>query len=70
MFIETFAMPVDFFLIVVAELVRTQGSPAVASAGLIIASAADVVWSPILVFGVGPFPALGIAGAALGTVIG
>ncbi|MEM2320158.1 MAG: MATE family efflux transporter [Candidatus Bathyarchaeia archaeon] len=70
MFIETLAMPVDFFLIIAAELVRTQGSPAVASAGSIIASAADIVWSPILVFGVGPFPALGIAGAALGTLIG
>lgn len=70
MLIETLAMPVDFFLIIVAELVRTQGSPAVASAGSIIASVADIIWSPILVFGIGPFPAYGIAGAALGTLIG
>jgi putative MATE family efflux protein len=70
MFVETCSMPVDFFLVVVAELVRAQGSPAVASAGLILANIADLVWSPILVFGVGPFPALGIAGAALGTLIG
>jgi len=70
MFIETCSMPVDFFLVVAAELVRAQGSPATASAGLIVASVADLIWSPILVFGAGPFPALGIAGAALGTLIG
>lgn len=70
MFIETLAMPVDFFLIVAAELTRAQGSPAIAGTGLIVASLADLIWSPILVFGIGPFPALGIAGAALGTLIG
>ncbi|MEM2338051.1 MAG: MATE family efflux transporter [Candidatus Bathyarchaeia archaeon] len=70
MFIETCSMPVDFFLVVVAELVRAQGSPTIASGGLILANIADLIWSPILVFGVRPFPALGIAGAALGTLIG
>jgi Na+-driven multidrug efflux pump len=30
----------------------------------------DLIWSPILVFGLGPVPALGIAGAALGTTVG
>ncbi|MEM3899243.1 MAG: MATE family efflux transporter, partial [Candidatus Bathyarchaeia archaeon] len=59
-----------FFLVVVAELVRAQGSPTIASGGLILANIADLIWSPILVFGVRPFPALGIAGAALGTLIG
>ncbi|MGB9713921.1 MAG: MATE family efflux transporter [Candidatus Bathyarchaeales archaeon] len=70
MFVETCSMPIDFFLVIAAELIRAQGSPAVASAGLILANIADLIWSPILVFGVGPFPALGIAGAALGTLIG
>ncbi|MEM2111088.1 MAG: MATE family efflux transporter [Candidatus Bathyarchaeia archaeon] len=70
MFIETCSMPVDFFLVIAAELIRAQGSPITASAGLILANIADLVWSPILVFGVGPFPALGIAGAALGTLVG
>ncbi|MEM3694056.1 MAG: MATE family efflux transporter [Candidatus Bathyarchaeia archaeon] len=70
MFIETLGMPVDFFLIVAAELVRVQGSPTIAGIGLLVASVADMIWSPILIFGIGPFPALGIAGAALGTLIG
>ncbi|MEM0049720.1 MAG: MATE family efflux transporter [Candidatus Bathyarchaeia archaeon] len=58
MFIETCSMPVDFFLIVVADIIRAQGNPTIASAGLILANIADLVWSPILVFGVGLFPAL------------
>ncbi|MEM2168550.1 MAG: MATE family efflux transporter [Candidatus Bathyarchaeia archaeon] len=70
MFIETCSMPVDFFLIVIADLIRAQGNPTIASAGLILANIVDIIWSPILVFGIGPFPALGIAGAALGTLIG
>jgi len=70
MFVETLSIAVDFFLVVLVELVRVGGSPPVASSGMIVASVADLIWSPILVFGVGPFPALGMAGAALGTTIG
>lgn len=70
MFVETCSIAVDFFLVVLVELVRVGGSPTIASAGMIIASVTDLIWSPILVFGIGPFPALGMAGAALGTTIG
>jgi len=70
MFVETCSIAVDFFLVVLVELVRVGGSPTIASAGMIVASIADLIWSPILVFGIGPFPVLGMAGAALGTTIG
>jgi putative MATE family efflux protein len=70
MFVETLSIAVDFFLVVLVELVRVGGSPPIASGGMIVASITDLIWSPILVFGVGPFPALGMAGAALGTTIG
>ncbi|MEM3601896.1 MAG: MATE family efflux transporter [Candidatus Bathyarchaeia archaeon] len=70
MFIETCSMPIDFFLVVLAELVRTEGKPTFSSFCMFIASVVDIVFSPVLVFGVGPFPSLGIAGAALGTTIG
>ena len=70
MFVETCSIAVDFFLVVLVELVRVGGSPTLASAGMITASVTDLIWSPILVFGIGPFPALGMAGAALGTTIG
>ena len=70
MFVETCSLVLDFFLVVLVELVRVGGSPALASAGMIAASVLDLIWSPILVFGLGPLPALGIAGAALGTTVG
>ena len=70
MFVETCSLVLDFFLVVLVELVRVGGSPALASAGMIAASVLDFIWSPILVFGLGPLPALGIAGAALGTTVG
>lgn len=70
MFIETCFIALDFFLVLLVELIRVQGEPKLASASLIISSILDIIWSPILVFGVGPFPELGIAGAALGTTIG
>jgi Na+-driven multidrug efflux pump len=70
MFVETVSLALDFFLVVLVELVRVEGRPMLANASMITASITDLIWSPILVFGVGPFPALGIAGAALGTTIG
>ena len=70
MFVETCSIAVDFFLVVLVELVRVGGSPSLASSGMIIASLTDLVFSPVLLFGLGPFPALGMAGAALGTTIG
>ncbi len=70
MFVETCSIAVTFFLLVLVELVRVGGSPRLAGAGTIIASLMDLFWSPVLLFGLGPFPSFGIAGAALGTVIG
>lgn len=70
MFIETVFLPLDFFLVLLVELIRVGGNPSFASTGMIIASLMDLVFSPILVFGIWLFPALGIAGAALGTTVG
>ena len=70
MLVETYSIAVDFFLVVLVDLVRVEGRPMLANGSLIAASTADLIWSPILVFGVGPFPTLGIAGAAFGTTIG
>ncbi|MFH0848417.1 MAG: MATE family efflux transporter [archaeon] len=70
MSVETASVALDFFLLVLVELVRIGGSSSIANSGMIVASIADLIWSPILVFGLGPFPALGLAGAALGTTVG
>jgi len=69
MFIETIFITLDFFLLVLAELIRVGGSPMLSSSGMIIAGVMNCVWDPILMFGIGPFPALGMAGAALATSV-
>jgi Na+-driven multidrug efflux pump len=60
MFVETCSMPVDFFLVIAAELIRAQGSPTIASACLILANIADLIWSPILILVLAPFRRWGL----------
>ncbi len=70
MTVETWFMALDFFLIVLAELARVQGSPVIASAAMIVSGLVNSIFDPILIWGFGPFPAFGIAGAALATSVG
>lgn len=53
-----------------AGIVRATGHMGVSARGLMTGSAVQVVAAGLLVFGAGPLPALGIAGAAAGAVIG
>ncbi len=52
------------------NILRARGEAALPSSFLITSAVVNIALDPFLIFGIGPFPRLEIAGAALATVIG
>jgi putative MATE family efflux protein len=58
------------FLMVLGSIIRAEGRPILSSTGMIVSAIINIALDPILIFGLGPIPAMGVAGAATATVIG
>jgi putative MATE family efflux protein len=60
----------QFFTMIGNGILRGEGNTVKPMQVMILGTLVNIALDPLLIFGIGPFPALGVQGAALATVIG
>jgi putative MATE family efflux protein len=56
--------------LILSNVVRAGGSPLLSGAAMVISAVVNIALDPILIFGWGPIPSMGVAGAATATIVG
>lgn len=69
LYIIVFSAPFLFFSMMTAIMLRVEGRPLLSMYVVLTALISSAILDPLLIFGIGPFPRMGIKGAALATVI-
>lgn len=59
-----------FLLIINNAILRAAGDPVLSMRSLVVANLINIALNPLLIFGIGPLPELGLFGAALATTVG
>ena len=68
--IFSLCLPAIFLGEVISSIFRAVGDTTTPMRLVLVAIAANIILDPLLIFGIGPFPRMEMAGAALATVIG
>ncbi len=67
--IISFGAPCLFFTLVANNLLRGSGDAVRPMVFMLVATTLNIILDPLMIFGIGPFPDMGVRGAALATTI-